>query len=627
MAELLLVDEWADPGSLALHLREALPDVYWLVVGPTVQRQSLDAVVVGPRGLVVVRVKDWTGEVRPARRGPWSERLATGEEVRHPNAAEEAGRQMAALRTFLRDEFPTLQPEVQHLLVLTHPEARMINTEGFEPLAVGQEDAADAILSMGSLADGAWADEEEREALALALRNRRLTASQRAAEPFVFRSGGLFGSGKKVWTVRAAVRHMDRHPEDGIFHLRNGTLARWLSEQGAEHLAELAGEVMHRQRSDPRVPLEAFLLGTGLVRRPRIAVQPRRLNLGCVLSGEACSGRLRVKKGWGRGYLFGAVRTSEPWLRVEPRSFAGGALEAVVSADTEALPISRKPWQAEILVESSASEEAIGTPVRVRVMGMPSRFNRAVLRPLAGAAVAGVLGAGLGWALGQWGVGPLDSSALAPVSGALAAPWLSWPLALAALVGLFWAVLGGIRGLLQPPAWPVSYALGRWLVRTLAWAVALTLLAVAGYWAWGRLAPGPGTGSSGPRAISIVLLPPALAILPAVVGEIGSARQVRDTAARAPERSWLRPLLLAALGVALVLVLVAGALAVGPVWDQASADGTLSSAEGWAVEQWTRLEAGVDDLADQLVLRYYDRRAPPRVTPVLIPAVNPSPAP
>jgi hypothetical protein len=70
------------------------------------------------------------------------------------------------------------------------------------------------------------------EELAVALCEWQLTACQRAAEPFIFRTGV-----HAMWTVQSAVQHMERHPADGVYHLHNCTLARWLRAQGAEKLA------------------------------------------------------------------------------------------------------------------------------------------------------------------------------------------------------------------------------------------------------------------------------------------------------------------------------------------------------------------------------------------------------
>jgi hypothetical protein len=181
--------------------------------------------------------------------------------------------------------------------------------------------------------------------MAQAIAPSEWTASQKAPQPFVFRSGGIFGSGTKVRTVGAAVRHMDRHPEDGIYHLRNGTLAKWLHDQGADRLAQKAREVVNRSQADPRISLETFLIDTGLVRRPRLSLRPKRIGLRYIPTGGVADCELRLTKGRGRGYLFGRVYSSAPWLRTDLTEFRGQSTKAVVSVDTETLPISPKAQQ------------------------------------------------------------------------------------------------------------------------------------------------------------------------------------------------------------------------------------------------------------------------------------------
>ncbi len=203
---------------------------------------------------------------------------------------------------------------------------------------------AEAISSMDPAEDGTWLDGQERETVAQALRERRLTATQRASEPFVFRSGGLFGSGKKVWTVQAAVRHMDRHPDDGVYHLHNGTLARWLSEEGAEHLADLAREVMRQPEREPRINLERFLIGSGLVQTaPALAAAQAASTWATSCPGELGASGCSARKGRGRGYLFGGVRTSEPWLRVDPDSSATAAWRRSSRPTRRPCPSARSP--------------------------------------------------------------------------------------------------------------------------------------------------------------------------------------------------------------------------------------------------------------------------------------------
>jgi len=602
---------WTEPDSVGTYLADALPDEYFVLAEPTVHGQALDAVIVGPQGLFVLYARGWEGEVRPARYGPWRGQLASGREVRYPNPVQEMRQARDALSAFLRDEFPSLDPTVWHLLVLMSPDVKVTGSEAAEPRAMTAEAAAEEITSTEPPPGEAALDSESREELALALRHRKLTASQRASEPFVFRSGGLFGSGKKVWTVRAAVRHMDRHPADGIYHLRNGTLGQWLSAQGAEHLAQSAREVMSQGGANPRIALESFLIGTGLVDRPRLSVQPRQLNLGFILSGETSATRLRVRKGRGRGYLFGSLQASDPWLDVEPRTVRGRPLESVVTvtARTDSLLISPTPYEAEIYVESNASEEPVAVPVRFRIVGLPARLNRYVLRPLAGLLSAGLLGAAVGWSLGRWGI-----PAPAWLAG-LTSPPMSSAAVWTALIGVVWAVLGGIRGALQRFAWPTSYALGRWLVRTLAWGAALPLVAAAGLWCWRQLDPEPAIAIARTTPGAIPLFALAGAILPAVLGDIRPIRPGKRTPVTSAGRSLRRPMLVAAIGVALALLVAVSAPVLGLIGQRVDLQKTVASVQEWAGDQLIQLETGVDHLTDRLYLRYHDRRAPVQPTP------------
>ena len=614
MAELLLGRDWADSGSLGSYLQPFLSDEYIIVTDVTIHGCALDTVVTGPQGLFALHTVDPEGEVRPKCRASWWERFVHRRKVHRPNPGEEVRQAAKALHDFLRDEFPGLRPIVNQLLVLTGSQAGLVVTGVKELVPVSKDMVAETIaLTETPPPGGELLDSDTREALAQALREGKLAASQRATVPFIFRSGGLFGSGKKVWTIQAAIRHMDRYPEDGYFHLRNGSIARWFAEQGAEPLADLAQEVLRVPETDSRAVLERFLVETGLVRRSRLSVRPRRVNLGYVLSGESAAARIQVRKGRGRGYPYGTLHASGPWLRVDPRTFSGVSTEATVSVDTTELLVTRKPWQAETLVHSDAAEEPVAVPVKVRVAGIPSALDRILLRPLLGLTYAGLLGAGLGWFLGHWAIPEPDwfpGSAASPVT---------WTAVWTVSIGLFWALLGGIRGALQPLAWPRSYALARWFLRTLVWGAVLSLLAVVGYWALGHLDADQGSTGLPFTMGTLILFASSLAIVPAVLGDIRSAPDSAGAQALASRRFLLRPALVGVIGVVLALSLVVGVRALGPAWQTVEVDGAMSTAREWLGEQFTRLETGFDDAIDQFHLRYDDRRAPAQPTAVPTP--------
>jgi hypothetical protein len=150
-------------------------------------------------------------------------------------------------------------------------------------------------------------------------------------------------------------------------------------------------------------------------------------------------------------------------------------------------------------------------------------------------------------------------------------------------------------------------------------------LAVASHWAWQQLEPGLPLRLPRASASAVALAALAFAVVPSVLGEIGAARHAEDAIRRPRWRSMLRPLLLAGIGTGLVLVLVAGLLLAGPAWRQLDMDSRVSTAGAWAGEQWADLEARTGEFMDQLILRYYDRRAPAQ--PTAVPTAGPATLP
>lgn len=599
MAELLADTAWNEPDSLAAGLRDTLSDDYIVVEGASANGAGLGVVVVGPQGLFVLHARNWAGEVKPVWGGQWQVTLPSGQHGSYPNPALEAQRDTPALATFVRDELHGQeQPSIHHLLVLTNPQASL--TPGVAPdiMVTTPANLPHVIATMPPSAGG-LSDPAERSALAHGLLAHKLSATQRASQPFIFRSGGRLGSGNKVWTVQAAVQHMDRHPEDGIYHLNNGTLAAWLQSQGATDLAETARLAIRRPENDPRVALERFLLATGVVQRPAMQVRPKPVNLGCVISGGSCNARVQIRKGAGRGYLFGAITTSEPWLRVEPRSFHGGPVDLTVTVDTSSLPISDAAWHANLLIDSNAAPQPVPIPVRIRVSGEPSGLNRYGLRPLSSAAAAGLCGGLIGALLGA--VGGLGAPA------AVNSPALFWAL----VIGGLWAAFGLVRGLGQRPAWTASYALVRYLTKIGLWALGLVTAAALGLLVWNLLSGQEGPALMSNAGLRLALLAAAMAIAPATASEIRAARRASDSPLSGERRSLLQPALVAVAGIALVAVLAAGVRLAGPTWTQLTETGTVDSVQDWLDARWNELDATMRDISDKIYLWRYDRRTEP----------------
>jgi hypothetical protein len=573
------------------RLRQDLPDEYVIVANPTVHGCALDAVVVGPQGLFIVHTD---GIDTPSHLG-WEE-----ESDQEPPAIEARVRTATrALEAFLRDEFPRLKPELHHVLVTAEP------LRGQQPPGdvdrASHDTVVEEISDTGVPPTGALPDQAQRMELAVALRDRRLTRSQRTSEPFVFRSGHGLSSGTEVWSVREAVQHMDAHPESGIFHLRNQTLADWLEAEGAERLARLARAAM-RETLDQRAALELFLLGTGLVPRPRLTFRPKLIDMGYVLAGDTVTRRFRLGKGPGRGYVFGALEPGDHWLSVHPREFTteSGWTTIALQANAESLPIRHAPHREVIRVHSNASEEPIEIPVQLHVVGEPAPLNRRLLRPATGLATAGLLGAVFGGLLTAWGVPAADLlNELGWQGGSLRAAWV-------ALIALTWAAFGAIRGATQPLAWPIGQTMARWWSRIGVWIVSLGLTGAAARWLWGAWPSGDGAGVPAMTTALMILGPAALAIVPGTIGEIEAGHDMRDTSLRAIRWTFLRPLALPGVALILALLLRLAAPRLGPLWQQAATDAEETTLGRWVIDQFMKLERIIQNLIDELYLRYYE---------------------
>jgi hypothetical protein len=582
MAELLVAGDSDMPNAVSMYLREMLPQEYTVVSEPTVQRCRFDAVVVGPNGLITLQASDGV----------------SGDMLAAPADAPACG-DIGALQAFVSEEFPALRPSYRQLAVERDSTSTLPlwRVAGADPTASGS--LAEAITAEDMPADPALADEGVRDELAVALRDRRLTASQRTTKPFVFRSSRMLGLSAQAWSIREAVTTMDRHPDDGIHHLCNGTLERWLREEGAPHLAQLAHDAVLEGKNDRRRALEIFLVGTGLVSRPEMMVRPKVLDLGYVLNGAPVAGLLRLQHGRGRGYLFGSLAAGETWLRIDPKEFAGRSTDIVVTADTSLLFIVTEPVRVDVLVDSNASKEPITVPVQFHIATKPLRFNRVILRPLVGLSVAGLLGVFIG---ALFTLAAVPAPVIAGV-GPLLGDGLFW----VAGIGLLWALLGALRGAKQPEAWPIHYATSRWLRRVLMWAFWLVTVAVLAVWGWAH--------ESGLSLIVAALGGLAAAVLPATIGELQSARALDNPALLTGRYRALGSVVRTAAGVLLLAALLGAPRVVVPTLESPTGREALRTVQAQTESHWQRLNEGVDGLVTRLYLRYYDRRAPIQPAP------------
>lgn len=576
-----------------------------LVARPVLRGEALDYVIVAEQAVFVLHLRDWKGQIRPAPRGAWRQRLETGEIITHANPRPAIRRKEQAIQRFLASAFPSTAITCHHLIVLTDPTAQVFLHGSADPPVVELANLRSEMDSLMLASRGDVLDATLREALTEAFTSRAYQTFELADQPFIFRSGGFFGFGKRAHTIPQVIRHLEQHPQDGIYHLWNGSLAQWLREQGATRLADLAAQAIRHPESE-RIALETFLLQSGLVERPRLVQRPRRLNFHHVGVGERAAMIWRVQKGRGRGYLHGSALSRTHWLQISPGTFEG-ELEATVSVDTEAIPITERPARGHIELATNATEQPLDVEVLVNVRSMPSPFEVRIGRPLIGLALGGIIGYAIGVGLHRLG---LDAGLAARLPDL---PLISSAQVLPALVALLWAVLGAIRGWHQRWAWPTWYATLRWLGRTLAWMVGLALLATVGYALARWLFPVLATPQAADASRKAALIGAALAVIPGSVGEIRASHYKGVLHLEPhPLRRGLRQARWVALGVVLLVLVVGGVRFFAP----------QVTVQGAAEEGHTRLEVWMDARASDLqglrhrvLLRYYDTRATPAASP------------
>lgn len=562
--------------------------------------ETLDWLIVAPEALFVLHPRPWSGQIRPAAMGAWRERVDSGRVISHGSVRPIARRQTNALKTFLKGAFPGVELPIHHILLLTDPNAQPLAHGTTDPPIVKVANLRVELTSLTATARGSQLDANMRAALVDALEGRDEDIYQEAREPFTFRSGQWLGFGKKARSVPQAIRHIDQCPEDGVYHLRNGSLARWFEAQGATHLADLAKQAV-RSRHNDQIMLETFLQGSGLVSRPKLHLDPSRPNFGYVCAGERTSLLWRIGQGRGRGYLHGQILSRTPWVEIHPEVI-DGSVDCTITADSAGLSIAQQPVRGEIQLETNASSEPVSVPIRINVRSYPSSFERRVLRPLGGGLVALLIGLALGALIEGTNLGAGLVAQYAPILAGLPL----WIL----LMGAAWGVSGFVRGWHQRPAWPTWYAIARWLGRTLVWMIGLAIVGQIGYVLAIWLFPALEAYDSPELANQVSLVAAALAFVPALLGEVWASRYrgVQGAPNKAHRRRMRRAMQTAAGVVALVVVVTIVRFVAPDLTVTGVADNFGDRLSGWVSAQNQSLRG----LRDDYYLRYYDRRAPQR---------------
>jgi serine/threonine protein kinase len=141
--------------------------------------------------------------------------------------------------------------------------------------------------------------------------------------------GGLafnFRSGASARNINELCQLADRYWNDGVYHLYNGDFERWLNAQGMAQHANMAIHIRSNSTSDRNAGLEEFLHQLDpTLPLPTLQVNTDTINLGQVERGGTRTVTLEISNST-RGYLYGAVQSLAPWLKVNPAriSIPGG---------------------------------------------------------------------------------------------------------------------------------------------------------------------------------------------------------------------------------------------------------------------------------------------------------------
>ncbi len=141
-------------------------------------------------------------------------------------------------------------------------------------------------------------------------------------------------AGWRATTPEELITKLSQHWESGIRHLYGGDVEHWLKAHGHQDWADKATEVRKNQKQRS-IGLETFIQGTGVLEKPVISVNPKRL----IVEGSAhvIETVLDVNNG-GRGYLFGRIKANVPWVKLSQDEFVGNYNRIEITVQMEQIP-------------------------------------------------------------------------------------------------------------------------------------------------------------------------------------------------------------------------------------------------------------------------------------------------
>jgi hypothetical protein len=195
---------------------------------------------------------------------------------------------------------------------------------------------------------------------------------------------------------------------------------------------------------------------------------------------------------------------------------------------------------------------------------------------------------------------------------ASASPWLTKnldlaipePLLFAALVGLLWAILGAVIGFQLPSTWPILTGIRHWLPRSILWMIGLYVLTVGLCFVLSRSSAFVSADISLNRFAAIGLVGAAFALVPVAFRGVNVMRGPVTQATPRQSHFNRRNLMVSGISIVLFVLVFAG------IGRQDRLTDLKEIAQLGAKAGIAGLDTHLQHWGDDLMLRYYDRRAP-----------------